>query len=774
MSATPDPEQPFLSTIAHHAADPFRLLVESVVEYAIFMLDPAGRVASWNPGAERTFGYSDEEIIGRPYSTFLPFVDGERAAEASISEARGRGALSSEGIRHRKDGSPFHAETTISDLKDYFGNHAGFSVVTRDITERKRAEEAVRQERDFSNALLESLPGVYYMYDETGRFIRWNKRFEEVTEYTADEIANLHPLDFFEGPDKDELARRIANVFENGWDEVEAEFVARSGKRTPYYFNGARTSFEGKRCLIGMGIDISNYMRSQAELRATDERLRLAAKAANVGLWDWDIKADAWFYSAEWKRQLGFDEDEVGPGFEEWQERLHPDDREAANARLEAFLADPSKGYVSEFRLGHKDGTYRSIVSQASVVLDEDGKPARMLGSHVDVTDQRRSEKRIQQSQKMEAIGQLAAGIAHDFNNLLTVINGYSELLLEQAGADDPEADALREIGSAGARAQEMTRQLLAFSRQQVLEPQTLDLNGVVSDIAQLLRRVIGADVALETSLTNGIARIRADRGQLEQVLVNLAVNARDAMPNGGALTLETDLVVLDDQYVGGVSGLAPGEYVLLAVSDTGIGMDEETQARIFEPFFTTKMAGKGTGLGLATVHGIVKQSGGHLAVYSEPEKGTTFKIYLPVMQQPAAAQTAPGPLAAMPQGTETVLLVEDEDSVRALTRAVLTRCGYTVLEAADGEQALELALAHGELPIDLLVTDVVMPRLGGPELVNRFQSIRPGMRVLYVSGYTDDAVVHHGVMADAGFLQKPFTPAAFAQKVRNVLDGAA
>ena len=768
-----DPEPPFLTTLAHHAADPFRLLVESVVEYAIFMLDPAGRVASWNPGAERIYGYSDAEAIGRHFRDFQE-TGSHLAADMAIATAQERGAHISEGTRVRKGGSTFDAEVTVSDLKDYFGNHAGFSVVTRDITERKRAAEAVEQERDLSRAILESLPGVYYMYDMSGRFLRWNRRFEEVTEYTSDEIAGLHPLDLFAGAEKDLLERKIASVFENGWDEVEADFVAKSGKKTPYYFNGARTTFEGKTCLIGMGIDISNQQRALAELRATDERLRLAAKAANVGLWDWDIKADTWFYSSEWKRQLGFDEDEVGPGFDEWQDRLHPDDREGANARLEAFLKDPSKGYVSEFRLRHKDGTYRNILSQASIVLDAEGNPARMMGSHVDVTDQRRSERRIQMSQKMEAIGQLAAGIAHDFNNLLTVINGYSGLLLDQTDTDDTTSDALREIARAGARAQEMTRQLLAFSRQQVLEPQTLELNQVVDEIAQLLRRLIGADVSLETSFAAESVMIRADRSQLEQVLVNLAVNARDAMPGGGTLTLETELVTLDEGYVGGIAGLAPGEYVLLAVSDTGVGMDEETHARIFEPFFTTKEPGQGTGLGLATVHGIVKQSGGHVAVYSEPGSGTTFKVYLPALREPAAVKTSQLTPPAMPMGSETVLLVEDEESVRALTRAVLQRCGYVVIEAADGEEALALASNDTTPPIDLLVTDVVMPRLGGPELAERFRSLRPNARVLYVSGYTADAVLHHGVLVGAGFLQKPFSAAMFAQKVRSVLDGAA
>jgi|SRR5579885_2042090 len=383
----------------------------------------------------------------------------------------------------------------------------------------------------------------------------------------------------------------------------------------------------------------------------------------------------------------------------------------------------------------------------------------------------RKKDEQLRQAQKLEAIGSLAGGVAHDFNNLLTIINGYSEIITSQLPADSPVRNLAREIGQAGERAASLTRQLLAFSRKQVLEPKVLNLNAEVTDTAKMLKRLIGEDVELNIVLEPGLGRVKADPGQVEQILINLAVNARDAMPQGGKLTIETADVELDQTYTDNCPGLRPGPYVMLAVSDNGCGMDEATKARIFEPFFTTKGPGKGTGLGLATVYGIVKQSEGHIAVYSEPGRGTTFKIYLPaVATEQLSGKSHPG-LQVVRHGTETILLTEDEPAVLALARHVLEMHGYTVLEASNPEKAIRIAEAH-KGTIHLLVTDVVMPALSGRQLVERLAALRPGMKVLYLSGYTDDAVVRHGVLQEqTAFLQKPFTTRALAQKVREVLD---
>ena len=394
-----------------------------------------------------------------------------------------------------------------------------------------------------------------------------------------------------------------------------------------------------------------------------------------------------------------------------------------------------------------------------------------IVGIGRNITEQKKLAQQFQQAQRMEAIGQLAGGIAHDFNNLLTAILGYSDLLLEALPEDDLRRQDVDEIRRAGRSAESLTRQLLAFSRKQILEPVVLDLNALVGHLDQMVRRLIGEDIQVVTRLDRELGQVRADPGQIEQIIVNLAVNARDAMPEGGILTIETANAELDEHYAQVHPGATPGQYVMFAVSDTGHGMSEQTQAHLFEPFFTTKEAGKGTGLGLATVYGIVKQSSGTIWVYSEPGHGTTFKIYLPRVEGVAEPLVTARSSVQPPTGTETVLLVEDHDGLRALVRKVLGRYGYTVLEAANGDEALQICERH-QGAIHLLLTDVVMPGMSGPGLADRLAPLHPAMKALYTSGYTDDAIVRHGVLAaGTAFLQKPYTIEALARKVRDVLD---
>ena len=383
----------------------------------------------------------------------------------------------------------------------------------------------------------------------------------------------------------------------------------------------------------------------------------------------------------------------------------------------------------------------------------------------------RASEEALRQSQKIEAVGRLAGGIAHDFNNLLTVINGYSQLLLSRLGSDDPDRVEIEEINTAGARAAALTRQLLAFSRKQVLQPKVLELNAVVTNMERMLHPMIGEDIELHTVLHPQLGRVLADPGQIEQVIMNLAINARDAMPHGGRLTIETANVELNETYARRLLTITPGPHVLMAVSDTGCGMDKGTQAHIFEPFFTTKEQGKGTGLGLSTVYGIVKQSGGSIWVYSEPGRGTTFKIYLPRVEEPAESVEPDTARARPPNGTETILLVEDEAGVRSLARAALQVYGYTVLEAANGDEAIRIC-DRRQGAIHLLVTDMVMPGMDGRALSEQLIARLPQMKVLYLSGYAGGAIVNNGVLdSSMAFLQKPFSPEALARKVREVLD---
>jgi len=417
-----------------------------------------------------------------------------------------------------------------------------------------------------------------------------------------------------------------------------------------------------------------------------------------------------------------------------------------------------------------QDGRLLTVQLSVRAVRDGAGPVAYYETFVRDVTDQRRLQQQLVQSQKMEAVGRLAGGIAHDFNNLLTVITSYSDLLLEDLGADDPKRGDVEQVRKAADGAAALTRQLLAFSRQQVLQPRVVSLNAVVENLQKILQRVLGDDIELATTLAPDLGTARADVGQLEQVLMNLAVNARDAMPTGGKLTIETANAEHNPEYASAQGAAPTSQFVMLAVTDNGVGMDEATKARIFEPFFTTKGPGKGTGLGLATVYGIVKQSGGFIWVYSEPGHGTSFKVYLPRVD--AAPETvAAAEVASVAGGTETVLLVEDAAAVRTVAREVLERHGYTVLEAPNGEAGLHLAQSHGG-PIHLLLTDVVMPVMSGRQLADQLARARPDMKVLYASGYTDDSIVRHGVLEEGtAYLQKPFTPESLARKVRDVLD---
>ncbi len=453
---------------------------------------------------------------------------------------------------------------------------------------------------------------------------------------------------------------------------------------------------------------------------------------------------------------------------------VHPEDSPRVMQAFLAALQAQGSTPILSFRFRHKNGTYRILEGRGNNLLNDPAVAGIVFNSR-DVTDQRRLEEQFRQSQKVQAIGQLTGGVAHDFNNILTAIIGYSELALNQLPFDSVVTQQVNEIHKAAERAAGLTRQLLAFSRKQVLQLKVVNLQAVITEMDKMLRRLLGEHIVLSSTSHPLVGNVKADIGQLEQVLLNLAVNARDAMPSGGRLTIETYNVTLDDTYAQMRDEVAPGEYVLLAISDTGCGMTPEVKSRLFEPFFTTKEVGKGTGLGLATCHGIVKQSGGHIAVYSEVGKGTTFKIYLPRVNEAAESFQLKSTTAEVPAGTGTVLLVEDEPMLRELGLTVLNELGYRVLSAENGKQALALVAANPDAKIDLLLTDVVMPEMGGKELVEKLRPISPHTKVIYCSGYTEDIIFHNsGIESGVYFLQKPYTVAAVAQKVRDVMSAAA
>jgi PAS domain S-box-containing protein len=476
-----------------------------------------------------------------------------------------------------------------------------------------------------------------------------------------------------------------------------------------------------------------------------------------------------WLYvSPQIEAILGFTVDEWLAESRDWLKHVAPEDHHVVLAAEET--SSRGEPYQAEYRITRKDGKVVWVSDNAVVVRGSDSHPV-MEGLIVDITDRKLLENQLQQSRRMEAVGRLAGGIAHDFNNLLTIIKGYAEMALNRSGVAPELTADVQQIGNAAERASTLIRQLLAFSRKQVLQPKSLDLNAIVEGLDKLLNRLMGADIQMRTVCGENIGTVKADPAQIEQVIMNLVVNARDAMPAGGRLTLETANVELNANYARDHVSVKPGPYVMLAVSDTGVGMDAETQAHIFEPFYTTKGSSRGTGLGLSTVYGIVKQSGGYIWVYSEPGKGTTFKVYLPRVEGPVDTPSVK-PEAAARKGNETILVVEDEAAVRELARTILAAQGYSVLVAESAAEAEKIAA--GSRKIHLLLTDVVMPGVSGRELARRITSSNSGMQVLFMSGYTDNVIAHGGVLeAGVAFLQKPFTPRALSDKVRELLDRA-
>ncbi len=995
----------------------YRLLTDNSNDL-VYLLDLEGRTVYASPSVPRLLG----RVPAHKFEVVHP--DDTEAGERYWKQvlAGTAGLLT---VRVRTGDGAWRWLEAWSALVPYRGAAHVLSVC-RDVTDRTRAEETLRA----SEARLARAQRIAHLGN-------WEQEFAPDRLHWSEEVFRIFGTDpaAFSGTSED-FFRRVPPDDVGAIREAVAETV-RTGR--PYSIDHhivrpdgtvrcvqefAEPVYEDGRAvaLVGTVQDVTERERVAEALRESEERLRLAVRASNIGLWDWDLRTNEVVFSREWKGQLGYEEDEIGDSYLEWETRLHPDDMPKVLVALRGYLTGERAEHAAEFRMLHKDGTYRWIYARGEFVRDANPTPVRMIGCHVDfterksaeealrrsqrqyeelvtnidgivweadartfrftfvsqqaerllgyppdqwiddpdfwvkhihpddqewaadycvratrdhrnhdfeyrmvtaaggtvwvrdivsvvieggeptklrgimvdvtarrlaeerlhenhtllsavvegisdavfmkdargrylminpagarffgkeiaevigqddgallppeaarafaesdrrvmetgapqttedvgtvagvtrtylttkvpyrdpagrvtgligiardITERKRLEERFSQAQKMEAVGRLAGGVAHDFNNLLTIINGYGELLLGQLSAPNPHRDAVVAIREAGERAAGLTGQLLAFSRKAIVAPKVLDFNELVDSIGKMLRRLIGEDITLATFLAPGLWAVKADPGQIEQVILNLAVNARDAMPKGGRLTIETANLTLDDgaRY----PELAPGRYVRLSVSDTGVGMTDEVQSQIFEPFFTTKEFGKGTGLGLATVYGVVKTYSGHVSVYSEVGVGTTFSVLLPAVGA-AHAERPSGGISVAPRGTETVLLVEDDNGVRGLARTALRAQGYTVLEATGGAEAEQIASTHNS-PIHLVLTDVVMPERSGREVADALRTRRPGVKVLYMSGYTDDAVVRHGVLeATDAFLQKPFTPLGLARKVREVLDG--
>jgi PAS domain S-box-containing protein len=791
---------------------------------AIVVFDPAGEIVlDINDKACEIYGFTREEFIGR---SIREMSKNPVRGDEHVKKLLAKGTYQEfETVQFRADGTPINFLINSSVIR-YQGRSAVLSI-NRDITERKRAERALRESEErfrmFSEASSEGI-----VIHDGNRILEFNDTAARLCGYDPAEVSDM-PLHAFAAPESRETIRR--HVLAGYEHTYEAVALKKDGSTFPVEIIGKTFDYKGQKARLTLFRDITERKRAEEALHEANQRAiieyerlldRVASLAQTLGtardlktifraLREFVSTSTACsglfisLYDAE--RHVRHAVYAWSDGEEEDLSRLPPmpmtksphsravstglviitDDFKAAMGNepvvhigLERDPRLPQSSLVVPMSvMGRIIGAVEVQSTELAAFRREHATAMRMAANLTAVAienvrlfeREQEREAQLRQSHKMEAVGQLAGGVAHDFNNIVAVIMLQSELLLAQLDQSDNTLRRVEEIRKASHRAASLTQQLLAFSRKQVLQPKVLDLNAIVSDMDKMLRRLIGEHIEFLTVPEAGLGQVKADRSQIEQVVMNLAINARDAMPKGGKLAIETANVELDENYVKHHINVEPGRYVMLAISDTGTGIDEQTKARIFEPFFTTKEQGKGTGLGLSTVYGIVKQSGGHIWVYSEVGFGTTFKIYLPRLDEAAESGLSADVQAALPQGTETILLVEDEEMIRKAAREILEAHGYRVLEAAGGDEALTIGRDHKH-PIQLLMTDVVMPQMNGRELAERLLPLRPQLKVLYMSGYTDDAIVHHGVLEEGtAFLEKPFTAKALTHKVRELLD---
>ncbi len=747
----------------------YRGLLEAAPD-AMVVVNRSGEIVLLNVQAEKQFGYRRDELLGQQVKNIIPEGFAERLiADALRSTAEALAQQIGTGIEltaRRKNGSEFPIEIMLSPLESAEGILVTAAI--RDISVRKAAEKHLAQMEGRYRGLLEAAPDAMVVVNQDGEIVLLNVQAEKQFGYRRDEL----------------LGQKVKNLIPEGFAE---RLIA----------DGTRTAAEALAQQIGTGIELTGRRKDGSEFPIeimlspleSAEGILVTAAIRDITKRkrrEYDLSCLAAVVESSPDAIIGLTPEGTVLTWNNGAERTYGYSAEEATGRSIIFLSPPERPdqkptLLERVRLGEtvepfetirvkKDGTRIHIDLSVSPIKNSDGQVVGVSSVARDVTERKNLEEMYRQAQKMEAVGQLAGGVAHDFNNLLGVVLGYTGLLLDRLSPDDPSCKCITEIQKAGDRAALLTRQLLAFSRKQVLQAKVLDLNEVVAGAEELLQRLIGEDIELLVIPNAALGRIKADAGQLEQIIMNLAVNARDAMPPGGKLTIETSNVEIDEEYSVKHPATRPGPHVMLSVTDTGCGMDAKTQAHIFEPFFTTKDFGKGTGLGLSTVYGIVKQSGGSVWVYSEVGIGTTFKVYFPCVS-PALEMAPPSDQSEKVEGgSHTILIVEDEAALLEVTHRSLAAVGYAILDAHSPAEAIRISESHPG-PIHLMVTDVIMPGMSGAQLASHLSAPRPEMKVLYVSGYTDDTIVRHGVLEPGlAFLQKPFSPKTLARKVGEVL----
>jgi len=877
---------------------------------AVIATNAEGAITYLNPVAEALTGWPADEAIGKPLTDVFRIINEytRTPVDDPVHKVLQTGAivgLANHTVLICRDGKEVSIDDSGAPIKDEVGRILGVVLTFRDISVSKQAEKAIYESEQRLRLFIEHAPASLAMFDRQMRYLSASRRWQ--MDFNLDD-RDLTGLSHYEVlPEIPERWKAVHSRTLSG-EVVMArnDRFERADGSVQWLHWEARPWRDQAGNIGGIVVfteDVTELKRSEEESQVALLRQNQAVRAGKVGLWDWDLVANTANYSAEWKKQIGYEDHEIGNDFDEWERRVHPDDLESTKAVIQQGISEGRQDLATQFRFRHKDGSWRWILAQASIIKDESGKPIRMMGSHIDMTEQIKAQEKLQESQKryrtlfehiadgiflhdldgnivdvnrsaavqsgysrdelrrmsvfdlipapsnkediirqwrqfqpdepvitedihqrrdgstypvevnagrvyfdgedmmlaivrdiskrkqtekeretlqeqltqaqkMESVGRLAGGVAHDFNNMLGVIIGHTELAVDQVKPTSPAHGDLIEIRKAAQRSADLTRQLLAFARQQTSSPQVIDLNKRIGKMQSMIRRLIGEDIHLAFVPEENLHPVRIDPSQVDQILANLCVNSRDAIKGIGKIVIETQNVVLDDEYCAHHAGCTAGNYVMLAVSDNGCGIEKQNFKNLFEPFYTTKKIGEGTGLGLSTVYGIVKQNSGYIEVYSEPGQGATFKIYFPQSMKGCDRKVIHDS-REIAGGNETVLLVEDEGAILNLAKVVLQRYGYNVLAASAPNDALTLVQNYKE-PIHLVITDVVMPEMNGWELKKALQKLIPEMKVLFMSGYTANIVADRGVLEkDVEFLQKPFSVGSLARKVREVLDRA-
>jgi PAS domain S-box-containing protein len=765
--------------------------VDKIIEssaLSTWISDENGFAIRTNPACLEFFGASEDEVVGK-YCIFKDSVIIEHGFLPTIKNIFQKG----QPVSFEMDydfGSVDHVDvekathkfikSIFTPILDNSGHVTNVVVQTIDLTKTKNTEMAIRESEAKFRQLFDQMNDGMAVYKavDGGKdfiFVDINAAGEKIGKVKKEDILGKTLLEVRPNIEEFGLMDVLRSVLKTGQPQHHVEKFYQDNELQGWFENYVYKL--GDNSVVALFIDNTAQIIAEAALKESEARYTLAMKASQDGLFDWNLISNEIYYSPGWKKMLGYQDNELPNDLSVWEKCTDPEDIKKSWKMFNELIEKKRDRFEMEFKMLHKNGHWVDILSRASATFDESGKAVRVVGTHVDISERKRAQKekgniedQLHQSQKMESIGRLAGGVAHDFNNLLTVIIGYVEMIIGNLDPGDPMLPDMLEIKSAGTRAAELTAQLLAFSRKQVISPKVIYLNEIIERSHKMLHRLIGEHISVKFNAQKGLGRIKADPTQIDQVLVNLSVNARDAMPDGGKLTIETQNVTLDEDFCKLFLGANPGEHVTMKVTDTGCGMDKEIQTKIFEPFFSTKCKDKGTGLGLSTIYGIVQQNNGFIVVESEIDKGSTFTIYFPRVYE-ESDHIKREKIFMGATGTETILLVEDEDVVRRLAKRILEKLGYRIIEASHGGEAFVIFEERCS-EIDLLLTDVIMPHMNGNQLYNRLRKINPTLKAVFMSGYTEDAIAQHGVLDDdVNFIQKPYKTVELANIVRKVLD---